>query len=813
MAVLFQQQKFKGLWYRRRLQDDPDELSDLSNLRTTPEGHLRIRAGVQKVKPSGGSWSDITSMLDAATTTGTAKAVGGMDRRTPWPVILTKTAAGVLSEDKSQQAWAALFTASAVNERHIVVSPGGPFSTIIYYVGRANVSLTLAWYYVKSDGTEVALPGVSEQFTGTGEIVVRFAPPSDWGGYYFNGYYGFGIVCKVTVVGGGPVIPRIAQKRITGDMPGHRTLVLGYSDTLSAAASAAVMRYAPTTALASQFAVVDNNAAAYHDAGNDAPMCMASHDGAFYWTNGFKQRRWQGDPALNADLGFTKPSTTGFAAAAAGGLGAGQLSGVFLYAVSYGYGPNGAWGKSQPIVYGTAASPAAQRVDVTFPTEITGLSSGIVDVVYIYRSWDLTGASANAYNNIPLYQVAAVTRQDSDGTWANHSGGAVGYTDNVAAWPFPMEQMDFRDRTPPARSRFLCFHKNRMILASNREHPARVWPSLAGEYEAFDQFSGNGHQDFTSGGGDEITGLADFNDMLIVFTNRGMYAMLNLDTDDWSSITLHPELGCIAPWSIQVGFGYLWWLGQRGVWRWNGTDDPENIGWPLRMDSMSGVVHGMSRAGCYDDGYEIELIPQDRSSTYATAWPQALYGRLWTKYHFSNQTKEWSPTEFSNGKASYMQLICTAQWPHGTDYDGRSAPVYANHRVGNADGIRVWMGEASGTDDGTNITWSMGLPYGPWKAKQLVPERIELLASNVSGNPAASITSVTTIGEKPSVQATPTADGASTLTSYQWGFTRSGTGCGDLGMGISGTADSSERACTVYGVFFHGKLNDRKAPL
>lgn len=813
MPLLSDLQEFKGLWTRKTLEENPSRLSDLENLRPTPEGALRIRAGVKKPVQTGGTYDASSPIVTGSTS---AMVTGGVDLHSPRPVILRRTAAGAFSEDLSQQAFLALFTAATVGERFYFISPGGKFSTPIVQIGRANANLTIVWKYSHTGGDQT-LPGVSEQFTSTGEKIIRFSPPTSptWDAQQFNGYYGWAIYAEISVVGGGPVIPRICQKLVTGDFPSRRTLIFGSSDTQTSPTSAKLWRYAPSTAAspATRFTLVDDNGGSGLDAGFDAPVRTASHDGVLYWTNGFVQRSFQGDPALNRALGYTKPATAGFAAAVGA---AGNLSGVFLYAVAYGYGPNGARGKSTPIVLtGTPPAPAAQKVEVTFPTEVTSLTVGVVDVVYVYRSWDLSGAPATQYNSVPLYQIAAVARQDTDGTFPLNGLGNAGYTDNDANFPAPLIQLDSRDRTPPSRCRLMCLSKNRMLLGNSREKPASVWVSLPGEFEAFDTLSGTGEQSFTSAGGDEVTAIVDYNDMAVVFTNRSMHGIIGLESDDWTPITIHPEIGCVAAGSVQVAYGRLFWLADSGPWMWDGVNEPEYLGWPVRLESCSILVHGMSRGVCYDYGYELELIPQDRGGvSYATQWPPALYGTLFTKYHYSLRTKEWSKTKFSNTKANFMQPIFAARWPLGSDYDGRSAPVYARHRAGNFQftDLDVWLGEATNQDDGTDMTWLFEVPYGPWKSGLLVPERWEVNADGM-GSVVTAITNATTIGEKPVIQGTPGSDGSSSLTMYQSGFTNPGTGCAVLNLKASGILTGGEREGYIYAAFLHGRKFLRKQPL
>jgi len=802
-------QQFKGLWTRKTLEEDPQRLADLENLRTTPEGGLRIRAGVKKPAPTGGTWTAASPLVGSSAT---SMVTGGHQMRSSWPVLLRRTAAGAFSEDISQQAYFVLFSTAAVGERFYVISPAGKFSIFTPQIGRINTNCTIAWKYLDTNGAAQTLPGVTEQFTALGERPIRFSPPSDWGGNFVSGYYGYAVYAEITAVGGGPIAPRNYGIQITGDFPARTVTLVSTSNSLSSPTTAKLWRFASenTPPLQTKWAVADGVSAL--DAGNDSPVSIASHNGVAYWTNGQVQRRYQGDQNLAATIGFTKPGGTITGAVSAGNVPAG----TYTYYVTYGYGPAGAWGQSPPTKIGTFTSGAPFGVNLNIdPADLALYDSGIVDCFFIYRTWDLTGASTAFYDSVPAYLIAQVFRQPGDGTYPVNGIGNVGYQDwqNLPLIS-PLVNLDTRDRTPPRNAKLMLFHKNRLLLANGRGTPSRVWPSLPGEYEAFDTLSDSGFQDFTTGGGDEVTGMADYADMAVVFTQRAMYGIAGLETpDDWYPITIHPEIGCVAPWSIVVAHGVLFWLSEAGPMMWDGVNPPQPLGWPVRLENCSTLVHGMSRGVGYDFGYELELIPQDRGSAFANQWPSALYGNLFTKYFYSLRTGEWSKTTFSNSEKDYMQPICSVRWPHGTDYEGRLAPVYGRHRWGGATtDLAVWFGEAGINDDGTTMQCLWEVPYGPWKAELMVPELWELDTLGL-GSLATSVNTTLAIGEKPVLAASPTGDDSDTLTSYVSRFSTSGTGCAAINLRCTANVTASlERNAYVFSAFLHGKKTRRKQP-
>lgn len=819
MSLLAETKKFKGLWYRRVYDDPPVRCFTLQNMSVNEDGQLQARRGTQKPAPNGGSglWDASSPPVTGSTT---SMGVGAHDRVASRFYVMRKTAAGVFSEDLSNQTYFPAFNAAAVNEELWFVSPT-KFSTVLPYIGLAAANLTISWFYTSPAGLQ-ALGTVTNQLNVTGLNVISFSPPTtgggfpqNWGANYVNGYLGFALVARITVVGGGPVIPRFARNRIEGDAGLRRDLIVATSDTIANPNRMKIWRYAPDdTTTITRFKNVDNGAGTGLMAGNDAPVRFSSHDGVVYAVNGMVQRRIPGDPAQNADIGFPAPTGT-LALAPAAPVGAG-MTGIYLYAITAAFGPNGRWGESSPLFAltgGGAFNPVgplvAQDVTVTLPAAwIAGLSTGIVDRIYLYKSEDLTGAAANAVGLQPLYLQATIDRADTTGAFP------ATYVDSSATYPINTRHLDIRDRTPPSRCKFAVFTKGRLVLGGNVDYPARVWPSLIGEYEAFDQQ--NEYQDFTNQASGSLMGMIEFNDWLVVFTERSTHVLTNLDQDDWGVQTVLPETGCIAPDSIQVAYGRLFWLGIEGVWMWDGVNPPENISWPLRLEQCSSMVHGASRAITYNYGYEIELIPADRLNSYTTEWPSTTYGFLWTKYFFNVRTREWNQVQLMQGDSAYLQPIASVTYPIGSKYAGRRCPLYMRHRYGGGStDLTPYLGDAGSVDGGVNdltgtaITMQLGLIYAAGRSEIWTPNEWQLDVDNISSFVATHGGAV--IGHKAAIDSTPETDAATEYTMARSRFTEPGSGASAMQLMLTGTM-SGEGLGRVFNAYLYGEKEPRLLP-
>lgn len=768
-------------------------------------------------------------------TTKTGKIVGAHTHRSvrPWVFHVTTPSTlqlgsvpVVVSGDLSENAWWDLFSGSTVGYGFAIVS-SAPFSAFTLNIGRASADLTISAHFPGNGGWRSLLGLTPSDFAQVGSQQFSFLIPKngangysqDWIPYAFrNGVYGYAILIRIATVGGNPVIPTSQSSRIHGDFKPRHDLILATADVFANSTSLRIHRwgqgYGGVTPIVRHFPV-DLGSGSGMTAGFDDPVRFATNDGVLYYSNGSVIRRHQGEISKNANFGFQKPA---YPATALSTPEAGNLTGIFAYGLRYGFGPSGSWGKGSaimstddgwPKVGGTATVIVANghKVKVTFPTEVSSLPKGIVDVIHVYRSVDLTGAKPMSFFAMPYFRVGEVTRG------ANGSFPAD-WLDNYPANLEPVEELDIRDLTPPSLCRFIGFHKDRSLLAGSREHPSRVWRSLSGEWEAYDQSE---YIDFARVSGGDLTAICwDYADMVICFTEDSMYGISSVDQDDWSAQLITNEVGCIAPESVVAAYGYLFWLAKTGVWRWDGEAPPELISKPIRLENCSRALHGGSRALAYNFMYEIELMPQDRGLTdRSQSWPSDVYCDLSdgrsvyptsTKYLYNIREKCWQVTRI-NGivEPLYWQPIATVSYPSNHSADGRQGPLYGRCREGASviAGVQYAIGDSGHLDDTAYPTFIVDLPMGPYGDFLVKPFTLIVECKGVT-TLSATVVSGSTIGYKPTLPTaagTKVKDSSDTYDVYEIPFTDPGQGTGDLILRLQGTLEATrERQAYIYAV-------------
>jgi hypothetical protein len=123
------------------------------------------------------------------------------------------------------------------------------------------------------------------------------------------------------------------------------------------------------------------------------------------------------------------------------------------------------------------------------------------------------------------------------------------------------------DNTPPPIAKFICLHKDRMIYANcpktfaGEDIPGGNCMFMFSSVGAPEKCPSTNYQYFDRSDGNEITGIASIPDYLIVFKKNKIAAMEG-DFVQW--YTISHGVGCIAPWSITVVGGKVYFLSEEG---------------------------------------------------------------------------------------------------------------------------------------------------------------------------------------------------------------------------------------------------------
>lgn len=188
-------------------------------------------------------------------------------------------------------------------------------------------------------------------------------------------------------------------------------------------------------------------------------------------------------------------------------------------------------------------------------------------------------------------------------------------------------------------------------------------------------------------------GGAEFAGWGVFFTEDQAWGAQNLDADIPYLIPLLPGDGCVAPWSIATGGGWLVWLGRQGVYAWNGEKDgPKNVSGKFKhtFASMNFEAHGGSRAVIHNHKYDLTLI-------------DAKNGTIGSAYTLDLQTFEWGNRSTNDKKVP----LCLIHAPLGHADAGVPHALYGKATVGtssasDATSYSPCVADYTTQDDGTN---------------------------------------------------------------------------------------------------------------
>ncbi len=658
----------------------PQWLKSCVNFRVMPGGYLEARGGFDALKPTGGTASDPI----------VAGIFTGAHEHTMADGYIFKATTGgtVFSANLAQKAYFEIWSDTADTEDAIYVFSDQKFSRVVFHIGQGSyfspTAPTFLYNYpTSSDWTSFAAlttTSVPDFFTA-GETALEFADPGDvWVRSVRNGVYGYGIRIRISDIGSG-ISSAVTQsdQKVFSDWVGTRQILVASADATAATDNGTLKYYGQTTDIAASW----NPIATDLFSGGYARARFASYRNLLYMVNGKDTKRWNNNTL--EDFGFTKPSFTSFTA----GLGAGTgLNGVFLYAVSLGYGPTGEWGESDAVQIDPSEVVTPINNDVDLAWSISS-DTTLADKVYVYRSVDLSSAqNTSLYSSFPFFRIATLTR---------NAGGSLPstYTDASQAFPFPPVEMDVVTNAPPTRCKYVTVHKNRVFLASNPQYPGRSWWSDVFEGEAFNQ--DENFADFTRSTGGQLTGIVEFGDQVVHFTEDKMFGVSNVDQDQPSIFEI-AAIGCIAPDSIQAAFGYLCWLSRGGVYIWDGQREPQRVSDNLSFTfgKMTFEKHGRSRGVVHNRLYDLYLIDVNDLGL--------------SRYRYDLVTKSWATVALAN--SSLWGPLCTVTAPVGHSDSGVRHPLYGQCSLPASD-YAVYLGEYTTQDAETSYTCSADVHFGP----------------------------------------------------------------------------------------------------
>jgi len=269
---------------------------------------------------------------------------------------------------------------------------------------------------------------------------------------------------------------------------------------------------------------------------------------------------------------------------------------------------------------------AAQEITTTAANRTALFAAGDFGPYGALRHYGV-GAAGDHDVGLVIYRTEAdnetfhfLTLVRPDATPAPPVGGAAGLanctmTDNGLATDASLKG-DVRDYQDMPLMNFATEFRSMIFGVSwrlgtdavNVANPARIYfNDFRSERSFLERFDVRDYRDVPLQEGEVLTALAKTQDFIIVFTNTSAYVQQVTPRPQTGSIDMPPAtslkwtIGCVGPKAWTFTDGYLYWLSDRGPYRWvPGSSKPEWIGRnlvPLFIDPETGLcqLNGASK--------------------------------------------------------------------------------------------------------------------------------------------------------------------------------------------------------------------------
>jgi hypothetical protein len=337
------------------------------------------------------------------------------------------------------------------------------------------------------------------------------------------------------------------------------------------------------------------------------PTYFAQFSSYLYVCNGI-DANLKIDSSFNVTRVQGSPSST-VPTAADSGTG-GNLNGTYLYRTT--------WSNT---IQETGAGPISASVAVVnHSINVSNLPTTPADSQFttlnLYR---LGGTSA-------IWQLAA--------SWALASIPAT-YTDNTADNQLGQQLIITRDVPPVFWT--IASHKDRLFGFGSPTDPTGLWYSNFNEpwgYDLVNQYIPIGRNSVN----DYAQNLASVGSLLILLKKQTVWALYGDDPTSFIYRKLF-DVGCIAPRSMAVGMGVIFWVARDGVWMFDGSK-PTRISTGIESTILNLASADLGRAsGAYFQGLYILSLPAQ-----GVAYCYSLINQEWYKIGWAGEVTFYDPS-------------------------------------------------------------------------------------------------------------------------------------------------------------------------
>jgi hypothetical protein len=270
------------------------------------------------------------------------------------------------------------------------------------------------------------------------------------------------------------------------------------------------------------------------------------------------------------------------------------------------------------------------------------------------------------------------------------------------------------DNVAPVGSKYVCLHKNRLFTSHQSANTSRVAWSILNKPWAFPDTY---YEDIDKGYGGVCTGMASFGDALVVAKSNVIWVFWGCENEDslnWVKVRQIEDNGVIAPRSMIVSNGFLYFVGRFGyIYKMGNDFNPIRIS--LDIDSLFDNVteSTMANAIAVDrgNGKIYFSVPSNQNS---------VNNDLVLEYHVAFES--WTP--YMSQKMISAMCVANNENDNNNWYSGDAYGFIRTEETGSTDDSAGFVAELQSRLD------DAGLPYLFKKAWNLAAEATMSVASD-----------------------------------------------------------------------------------
>lgn len=343
------------------------------------------------------------------------------------------------------------------------------------------------------------------------------------------------------VTGTPAIVAQAEYNYVSGNSNTRYHLIVGDNGYLAKVNSDNTVSAADATATTPFTATTGQNFITYQEAANLA-----------FFANGVDLKKFNGANGKVQNFGITRPAVV--PTIADSGV-AGNHNGT--YEARYTYYNSATGVESSASDSSTQLTVANKKINWTW----TVSGDAQVDKVRLYLR--NTGTMANFFQ---VTEIAVGTGQP--------------FQTNVLDSNLTLVAPNTNQNNPPSTGiKRLAWHRSRLFAADDNQ----LYFSQLGVPEQFDP---NNFERVNPQDGQRIVGIVSVNEVLVILKRNSMHILSGDDPNSWSLPVVDPSIGCVAPRSIVVVEGVVYWWSDIGPVRWMGFGMPQPIGLPYIASTL-----------------------------------------------------------------------------------------------------------------------------------------------------------------------------------------------------------------------------------